>query len=82
MLEMNGSEKYNKAANDLKELMAKQASEEIQTMDEDTLKAIQAVLGFIDATESIIAKQEEALKTIDEQLNELLLLTRRNKESY
>lgn len=82
MLEMNGSEKYNKAANDLKKLMVKQASEEIQTMDEDTLKAIQAVLGFIDATESIIAEQEEALKTIDEQLNELLLLTRRNKESY
>lgn len=82
MLEMNGSKKYNEAANDLKKLMVKQASEEIQTMDEDTLKAIQAVLGFIDATESIIAEQEEALKTIDDQLNELLLLTRGNKESY
>lgn len=82
MLVMNGSEKYNKVANDLKKMMVKQASEEIQTMDKNTLKAIQAVLGFIDATESIIAEQEEALKTIDEQLNELLLLTRRNKGPY
>lgn len=72
MLFMEGSEKYSEAAQKMKKQLSSLAGEEIQTMDENTLKTIQAVFGFIDAAEVIIAEQQRALQTVNSKLDELL----------
>lgn len=72
MLTMNGREKYAEASTNVKKILGSMACEEIQTMDESTLKTIQAVFGFLDAAEEVIAEQEKALKQIDSKLDELI----------
>ncbi|MEE1301628.1 MAG: hypothetical protein UHD64_02495 [Bacteroidales bacterium] len=72
---MNGSKQFVEAAHNMKKQLGKIAGEEIQRMDENTLKTIQSVLGFIDAATIIVDEQQKALTEIDaklEKLNNLL----------
>ena len=76
MLYMNGASKFTKAAERFKGVFKKAAGEGIDNMDATELEAYQTMLQAIDAMDDVIVEQQEALKTISNQLdtlNQLLL---------
>ena len=75
MLYMEGSKKMKEASDNLKTMLKREAVNDLETMDEITLKTIQSVFSFIDAANDIIEEQETALKSIDEKLDKLLIIT-------
>lgn len=69
---IDGSEKYVEASENLRKAIIDLGKEDIETMDPITLKTIQAVTKFINASEAVIKQQEDILNTIDYKLDQLL----------
>lgn len=56
----------------LKDMLKIAACEEIEGMDSDTLKAIQAVFRFMDATTELTEQQTKTIYEMDKKLDKLL----------
>lgn len=68
---MNGAKKFTEASERFKNLLKGAAKDSIETMDSEELEAYQSIIQAIDAMDDVIAEQQEALKTIDNKLDEL-----------
>ena len=56
----------------LKDMLKIAACEEIEGMDSNTLKAIQAVFGFMDATTELTEQQTKTIYEMNNKLDKLL----------
>lgn len=71
MLHMDGASKFTQAIGELKNMMKESVSEDLETMDKTELEGYQSIVKTLDAMDDVIAEQQEALKTISNQLDEL-----------
>ena len=71
MLHMDGASKFTQAIGVLKNMMKESVSEDLETMDKTELEGYQSIVKTLDAMDDVIAEQQEALKTISNQLDEL-----------
>lgn len=71
MLYMDSSSKFTQAIGVLKNMMKESVSEDLETMDKTELEGYQSIVKTLDAMDDVIAEQQEALKTISNQLDEL-----------
>lgn len=71
MLYMDSSSKFTQAIGKLKAMMKESVSEDLETMDRTELEGYQSIVTTLDAMDDVIAEQQEALKTISNQLDEL-----------
>lgn len=71
MLYMDSSSKFTQAIGELKNMMKESVSEDLETMDKTELEGYQSIVKTLDAMDDVIAEQQEALKTISNQLDEL-----------
>lgn len=71
MLNMTSGNKFTEAIGNLKELMKKAVSENLEHVDKDELAAYQAMNNVLDAMNDVVVEREKALKTISEQLDDL-----------
>lgn len=65
------SEKYSKAAKELKEVLATETANNIQTMDEKSFRACQICLNFLDAVEEMALKTDRVLDEINRKIDNL-----------
>ena len=71
MLNMTSGNKFTEAIGNLKELMKKAVSENLEHVDKDELAAYQAMNNVLDAMNDVVVEREKALKTISKQLDYL-----------
>lgn len=71
MLYMNSSNKFAKAMERFKGVLKDTTSENLENIDKNELEAYQTMVQAIDAIEDVIIEQQEAFKTISEQLDKL-----------
>ena len=65
-------EKFKTEEAKLKDMLKIAACEEIECMDSDTLKAIQAVFRFMDASTELIDQQTKTIYEMNNKLDKLL----------
>ena len=71
MLNMTSGNKFTESIKRIKGLVKNAVSENLENIDKDELEAYQSMNQVLDAMNDVIVEQEEALKTISKQLDDL-----------